>query len=549
MDTRKRWFRWTRRRVLLLGAVVVVAGGVGTCAYLTGGSGIHNRLAYDMDDHEDARRAAMDVGEVIHRVEGQTERPPNIVLILTDDLGYGDLGCYGCRAIDTPRIDALAAEGVRFTDFYACAPICTPSRAGLLTGRYPHRTGLTFPFSAGQDTFTRWLLRQVARGMGAFGALDMHGGKSLTLGLPASEITLAEALKVAGYTSACIGKWHLGDFVTHADYLPRRHGFDFFIGFNGANDDWPVAFWENETELVEDIALDQAEYTGRFTREAVDFIERSKDKPFFLYLAHKDPHQPCIPSERFKDRSNGGRHGDTVEEVDWSVGQVMACLEEHGLTEDTLVLFTSDNGPWYDGSPGALRGRKGQSFEGGYRVPLIAWWPGKIRPGRVCRAPTMNIDFFPTFLRLAGLTLPTDRVIDGKDMLGLLTGEQDASPHEALFFIHHNEVEGVRAGAWKYFRYVNSYVYPVPMDKPHTFVGGVAGGYEYQPEGSDESVPSLGSFPLLYNMATDPGENYNLIKRYPDKGRELLRRIESFEAAFAANPRGWVEVAQSGIHE
>lgn len=540
METPKRRFRLTRRRVVLLMVAVLLLGGVGTCVHFSGGSGTHNRLAYDPEEHQDPRRQALDPNEVVHRIEGRTGRPPNIVLILTDDLGYGDLGCYGGRAIRTPNIDRLAAEGVRFTDFYACAPICTPSRAGLLTGRYPHRTGLTFPFSAGEDTFFRWFLRAAGRRMGAFGAIDMHGGHSLTFGMPASEITLPEALKIAGYTSACIGKWHVGDFVSNADYLPRKHGFDYFIGFNGANDDWPVAFWKNETELVADIGLDQAEYTGRFTQEAIDFIERSKDQPFFLYLAHKDPHQPCIPSERFKDRSDGGRHGDTVEEVDWSTSQIIDCLRRNDLADNTLVLFSSDNGPWYDGSPGALRGRKGQSFEGGYRVPLIAWWPEKVRPGRVCRAPSMNFDFFPTFLHLAGLTLPNDRIIDGKNIFGLLSGEQEASPHEALFFIHHHEVEGVRAGKWKYFRYVNSYVYPIPMDKPHTFVGEVAGGYEYQPEGSDEVVSSLGSFPLLYNMETDPGESYNLIKRYPDKGSELLARIESFEEAFERNPRGWL---------
>ena len=384
------------------------------------------------------------------------------------------------------------------------------------------------------------MIRKAGRSLGSLGAIDLQGGKSLTLGLPDSEITIAEALKIAGYESACIGKWHLGDFVARPQYHPRRHGFDYFLGINGANDDWPVALWRNETELVEDIGLDQAPYTGMFTQEAIDFIERTKDKPFFLYLGHKDPHQPCIPSAEFEDRSEGGRHGDTVEEVDWGVGEIMGCLKRNSLDQNTLVLFTSDNGPWYNGSPGSLRGRKGQSFEGGYRVPMIARWPGRIQEGSVCHAPSMGIDFFPTFLHLAGLDLPDDRTIDGKNILKLLTGESAQSPHDALFFVHHNELEGVRAGKWKYFRYVNSYVYPVPQDKPHTFVGSVAGGYEHQPAGSDESVSSLGSWPLLYNMELDPGENYNLIKKYPQVGRKLQGMMEAWEVDFAKNPRGWI---------
>lgn len=375
--------------------------------------------------------------------------------------------------------------------------------------------------------------------LGSLGILDTMGGESLLNGLPASEITVAEALKIAGYQSACIGKWHLGDFTNDAQYLPRKHGFDYFTGFNGANDDWPVAFWRNETELLKDIGIDQAKYTGLFTKEAVDFIERSKDNPFFLYLCHKDPHQPCIPSEKFRDKSEGGRHGDTIEEVDWSIGEIMQCLQRNGLEKDTLVLFTSDNGPWFDGSPGGLRGKKGQSFEGGYRVPLIAKWPGRIAAGSTRKEPSMNIDFFPTFLSLAGLELPTDRIIDGKDIWGLLDGIEDKSPHDALFFFHHNELEGVRAGKWKYFRYINSYVWPIPLDKPHTTFGKLTGGYEYKPEGTDISVPALGSMPLLYNLELDPGESYNLVKKYPDVGRQMRELMERWENELLKNPRGW----------
>ena len=499
-----------------------------------------SRFAFGPDIYVDPERDAQPVNAVIKEIQGFSGRRPNIILIFTDDMGYGDLSCYGSKAIKTPSIDQLAHDGVRFTDFYSCSALCSPSRAGLLTGRYAHRTGVTFPFPAGEDTFSRNMLRRLGLMFGSLGALDLQGAESIAKGLPPSEITIAAALKIAGYQTACIGKWHIGDFTKDERYLPGKHGFDYFVGFNGANDDWPVAFWRNETELVKDIGIDQAHYTGLFTKEAIDFIERSKDEPFFLYLAHKDPHQPCIPSEEFENRSEGGRHGDTVEEVDWSVSEIMKCLQKNGLEKDTIILFTSDNGPWYDGSPGGLRGRKGQSFEGGYRVPMIAWWPEKIPAGGICKEPSMNIDFFPTLLHLAGLELPSDRIIDGENIWGLLTGAEDKSPHEALFFFHHNELEGVRAGKWKYFRYINSYVWPIPQDKPHTFIGNIAGGYEYKPEGSDISVPALGSMPLLYNMELDAGESYNLIKKHPDVGRQMQELMERWEREFIKNPRGWI---------
>lgn len=526
-----------------MGALGTAAIGLAGLGLSCGSSKEENpalRFAFDADIYSDPSKHAQPASAVIKAIQGFSGRKPNIILILTDDLGYGDLNCYGSRAIETPNVDQLARDGVRFTDFHSCNAMCSPSRAGLLTGRYPHRTGVTWVFPAGKDTFGRRFLRRVGLAFGSLGAVDTQGAKSIANGLPASEITIAEALKIAGYQSACIGKWHIGDFAKDERYLPRKHGFDYFIGFNGANDDWPVAFWRNEEELVKDIGLDQARYTGLFTKEAIDFIERSKDGPFFLYLAHKDPHQPCIPSKEFENRSDGGRHGDAVEEVDWSVGEIMKCLQKNGLDKDTIVLFTSDNGPWYDGNPGPHRGRKGQSFEGGYRVPMIAWWPGRIPAGRVCAAPTMNIDFFPTCLHLAGLELPSDRIIDGKDLWGVLSGTDETPPHEALFFFHHNELEGVRAGRWKYFRYVNSYVYPIPLDKPHTFVGRITGGYEYRPEGSDISVPALGSFPLLYDMELDPAESYNLMKKYPDVGRQMRELMERWEKEFIKNPRGWI---------
>lgn len=532
----------SRRRLLKLGAVGAAAVGLGGLGLYCNSSRKKNpgaRFAFGPDTYIDPQRDALPVGNVIKEVQGFSGKRPNIIVILTDDLGYGDLGCYGGKVLKTPHIDQMANDGMRFTDFYSSNALCSPSRAGLLTGRYPHRTGVTFPIHPGRDTFLRKLRRGAGTAFGSLGALDLQGAESLVSGLPASEITIAEALKIVGYQTACIGKWHLGDFTERPEYLPSKHGFDYYTGFNSANDEWPVAFWRNEKEVVKDVGIEQGQYTGVFTDEAIQFIERSKDKPFFLYLCHKDPHQPCIPSERFQDKSEGGRLGDTIEEVDWSVGEIMNCLQRNGLEEDTLVLFTSDNGPWYAGSPGSLRGRKGQSFEGGYRVPLIARWPGRIAAGSTCGAPSMNIDFYPTFMSLAGLELPTDREIDGKNIWDLLTGAETESPHEALFFFHYNELEGVRAGKWKYFRYINSYVWPVPLDKPHTTFGGIAGGYEYRPKGTDISVPALGSWPLLYNLEMDSGESYNLIKKYPDVGRQMLELMKRWENEFLKNPRGW----------
>jgi arylsulfatase A len=532
----------TRRRMLRLGTAAAAGiagiGGIAGCA--------DTPFEFDGDIYSDPARERIPAEKLIGRVRGFMGRRPNIVVILTDDLGYGDLGCYGNTVMRTPNIDRMSREGVRFTDFYASNSLCSPSRAGLLTGRYPHRTGVTWPVQTGGDSILRTIILKLSLALGSLGAIDTRGAQSIAAGLPLSEITLAEALKVAGYATACIGKWHLGDFTSDERYHPSRHGFDFFTGIVGANDDFPVAFWRNRRELVHDIGLDQGRYTGLFTDEAIGFIERSKDRPFFLYMAHKDPHLPNIPSGRFRDKSECGRYGDTVEEVDWSVGRIMECLARNGLDRDTLVIFTSDNGPWYDGSAAPFRGRKGQSYDGGYRVPMIARWPGRIPAGRVCGAASMNIDFFPTFLAMAGLMPPEDRIIDGKDITGLLTGRETRSPHEALYFFHHNELEGVRCDDWKYFRSINTYTWPLPLDKPNTFFGSMAGGRDYRPEGSSESVPTMASWPVLYRVSKDPGECYNVQKKYPRVAAEMGRKLERFERDFTGNPRGWVRSDAKG---
>jgi len=540
----------TRKKAIKIGAGIA-AGAMGlkvvSCAVSKEESEILSTL--DPDIYHDSARDAVAASAVIEKTASGKRRLPNIICIVADDMGYGDLSCYGSKAINTPNLDRLARDGVRFTEFYSSNALCSPSRAGLLTGRYPQRTGVTFPlYPESTESVKRWLVRQV--GQKIFGKLGLGdvirgGGQSVVKGLPASEITIAEALKLSGYATAAVGKWHLGDFTVNPEYHPRKHGFDYFYGMQGSNDDWPVPVYQNEKEVIKDMGLNQGPYTEKFTNEAIGFIKKSQDKPFFLYLAHKDPHQPCIPSEKFKNSSEGGGHGDVVQEVDFHVGRIVKTLKERGLDKNTLIFFTSDNGPWFNGSAGTLRGRKGQSYEGGFRVPMIASWPGKIPKGRTCDAASMNIDFLPTILSLGGLSLPKDRTIDGKNIWKLMTGQEKKSPHDALYLFHHNEIEGVREGNWKYFRNINHFVYPVPIDKKATVVGGLASGsYTYNPEGKEGKAKKInvwGDWPLLYNMKIDPGEEYNVIKKYPDIGKRKRKKMKNWELKFFSNPRGWLK--------
>jgi uncharacterized sulfatase len=272
---------------------------------------------------------------------------------------------------------------------------------------------------------------------------------------------------------------------------------------------------------------DQSKLTGLYTKEAISFIEESNEKPFFLYFAHTFPHQPLFASEGFRGKSKGGLYGDTVEEIDWSVGRIMDCLERNGLAENTLLLFTSDNGPWFEGDPGRHRGRKGQSYEGGFRVPMIARYPTVIPAGRVCDEPAMNIDFFPTSLALAGVEPPQDRTIDGRNILGLMTGEAQETPHEAFYFYHVEELEAIRAGKWKFIRNIHHYVWPLPVDKETLLAGKMGKG-------------RLGRWPLLHDLEIDPRESYNLIDNHPEVGQELRNRMEQWEQGLEENVRGWV---------
>ena len=344
---------------------------------------------------------------------------PNVIVILADDLGYGDLGCYGHPKFKTPHLDRMAAEGARLTQFNTPAPFCAPTRASLMTGRYPFRSGMTQnPAPDGGP---------VADG----------------LALAASEVTLAQLLKQAGYATSLIGKWHLGH---KPESLPTKRGFDEYFGIPYSNDMRPVQLVDGEK--VAEYPLVQATLTKRYTDRALQFVDRNQSRPFFLYFAHAMPHKPLAVSEQGYRKSGAGLYGDVMTELDASIGQLFAKLKELNLDEKTLVIFTSDNGPWYGGSSGGLRGMKGSSYEGGYRVPCIARWPGRIPKGHVSHQPAVMMDLFATVLKAVHVDSPKDRVIDGRDIFSLFTSDAP-SPHEFVLGHQGDKIATIRDACWK----------------------------------------------------------------------------------------------------
>jgi arylsulfatase len=426
------------------------------------------------------------------------DRAPNIVLIFTDDQGYADIGSFGARGFATPNLDRLAREGRRFTNFHVAQPVCSASRAGLLTGCYPNRIGIH----------------------GALGPKASHG-------IAEGETTLAEMLKSKGYATGMAGKWHLGH---HPCFLPTRHGFDEYLGLPYSNDMWPshpeakpgtyppLPLIEGDRVVDPDVTTDdQRRLTTRYTERAVSFIARNKDRPFFFYVAHSMPHVPLHVSDRFRGKSSQGAYGDVIEEIDWSVGQVMKALADHGLERDTLVVFTSDNGPWlsygdHAGSAGPLREGKGTCWEGGVRVPCIARWPGKLPAGTTSDAMFMSIDLLPTIARLVGAELPAHK-IDGLDVWPLISGQPGATnPHEAyLYYYDVNELQAVASGdgRWKF-------------QLPHTYrtLAGRPGGRGGTPAKYEQVKVTK---PELYDLAADIGETTDVAPEHPD----VVARLQS----------------------
>jgi arylsulfatase A len=417
---------------------------------------------------------------------GAEQRPPNFVIVFADDLGYADIGSFSNRPKKerprTPNLDRMAAEGIRLTSFYVAQAVCSASRAALLTGAYSNRVGIS-------------------------GALNHRA----TYGINPDEVTIAEMLKSRGYATAAYGKWHLGH---ERPFLPRQHGFDDYLGLPYSNDMWPrhpqqKNFYPDlpliDGDSVAQLDPDQSQLTTRYTERAVSFIEQNRDKPFFLYLAHTMPHVPIFVSDKFKGKTGLGLYGDVIAEIDWSVGRVLDAIKRMKLDDNTLVVFTSDNGPWmsygnHAGSRGDFRESKGTAFEGGVRVPFVARWPGRIPRGATGKIPAMTIDLLPTFAKLAGATLAADRIIDGRDIWPLLTNAPGAQPpHDALYFYWGRELHAIRSGQWK-------------LHLPHPYRSLESAGNDGAPGKYVEKQIELS----LFDLEADPGETTNVASQHPD---------------------------------
>jgi len=444
------------------------------------------------------RLTALLAGFVVVSPLHAESRLPNIVIIFTDDQGYADVGVFGAKGFVTPNLDRLAVEGRKFTNFHVAQPVCSASRAALLTGCYSNRIGI-------------------------HGAL----GPAATHGIAAGEMTLAELVKEKGYATGMVGKWHLG---RPAQFLPTHHGFDEYFGLPYSNDMWPLhpeakagtypplPLIEGDHVLKEELTHeDQAQLTTQYTERAVRFIDKNKDRPFFLYVAHNMPHVPLHVSDKFKGKSARGLYGDVIEEIDWSVGEILAALKRNGVEENTWVIFTSDNGPWlsygdHAGSAAPFREGNGTNWEGGTREPCLMRWPGKIPAGSTCDTMLMTIDLFPTIAKLIGAELPKHK-IDGLDVWPIIAGEHGAkNPHDAYFFYYeNNQLQAVMSGdgRWK-------------LQLPHTWrtLGERIGGRDGIPAKYEQREIAQ---PELYDLQNDPGEMADVAAQNP----EIVKRLEA----------------------
>lgn len=441
-------------------------------------------------EHQSQKAAYLEAIKPLHG------KVPNIVVVLFDDLGYGDLSSYGNKLIKTPNIDAVAQRGVRLEEFYSASPVCTPSRASIMTGRYPTRSyaanHVFFPSDSPVAT--------IRRSLGWANAL------------PADEILLPEVLARAGYATGAFGKWHLGDQPGHR---PNDFGFGQYFGILYSNDMNPTTLWRNREVDTPADKTDQATLAERITDEAIAFVRKNAGRPFFAYVPYTAPHLPHFPNPKHKGVSEGGTYGDVIEDLDSNVGRLLGTLKDLKLDDNTIVLVMSDNGGDYGGSVGNLRGRKGETFEGGQRVPAFVIWPGVTRPGTTSREMAMNIDLLPTILDALGVPLPGDRVVDGKDIRSILSGGR--TPHDFLYYVTtwSGQYEAVRDRTYKYRDIV-------PNESP------LGGG---------TSVP-YNAKPSLYALKLD-NESLDVTARHPDEQARLKSQLDAFRALIAQNPRGW----------
>ncbi|MCT4602436.1 MAG: sulfatase [Marinifilum sp.] len=448
--------------------------------------------------------AMCQVTQAVPVQEKEESNKPNVIILFADDLGFGDLGSYGSE-IKTPNLDQLAAQGTQFTNFYVAAASCTPSRASLMTGCYPQRVGLE---SVVDDTDKK--------------------------GLSSEEFTIADYLKQHGYSTGMFGKWHLGHYP---EFMPNQHGFTEFYGIPYSMDMWPFhpkpshkypALPVYENEKVVEYNPDVNQMTTVFTERAVDFIHRKKDDPFLLYVPYSQPHVPLGVSDKFKGKSGKGLYADVIMELDWSVGQIMKAVEENGLSKNTIIMFSSDNGPWlsygnHAGSSGGLREGKGTVFGGGHKVPFIASMPGTIPSGKINDEMITAMDILPTALKLVNASFPRMNPIDGKDIWPILSGVKGAkTPHKAFFFVNKKEIQAVRSGKWK-------------LHVPHAYRICPNVGKDGMPGNQDNFG---GKIELsLYNIEKDPAESNNLVKKHPKIVKQLLEYIKEFEIDLKENSR------------
>ena len=444
--------------------------------------------------------------QYLDSIQATTEKAqrPNIVIILADDLGYGDLSITGSKAIATPNIDTLAAQGTLFSNYYSPSPVCSPSRAGLLTGRYPTRAHVPTVF-LGADDLTYTIANRAMLITNIY-SYDMEA-------IAHDEILLSETLQAGGYRTALFGKWHLGQ---REGDRPNDYGFDNFYGALYSNDMKPYAIYRNRDIAIKAPA-DQSLLTRKLTAEAINFIEENNTRPFFLYYASPFPHNPANASSGFRGSSRGGIYGDAVQELDWSIGEIIKTLKQCGLDRNTLVLFTSDNGPWFQGDPGPFRGRKGNSFSGGQRVPLIAWMPGTVPQNQQLKQLVSGLDIFPTVLDLASIPLPRDRVIDGHSLLRDFAGSAALSDEREFVLLNGKDIKGLVTNKYIYLR-------------------------KSAAENATYSMFQQG--PFLFDPTNDPAQSYNLTTLYPDIADQYASRLDEIEKSMRSNLRGWIVTNQ-----